>query len=93
MSEPFTQKLAESAICLKCANYWQSLLRFGVPFFILYNLVDYIWFRFTTEGALGYPWDFQIAVAAFAALVASTIWWLIMREIAALRRKTQRGNG
>jgi hypothetical protein len=90
MREPFTRKLAESSVCLKCANYWQSVFRFGLPFILIYRGIEYAAFRMTAgKMRLPFPWRFELPMDILVMFVASTLWWLLMREIAAWRRKNQ----
>ncbi len=73
MREPFSIKLAESSACLKCANYRQSVLRFGLPFIVLYHGLDYLVFRITTGNAgLRYPWRFAVIMSVPVMFIAST---------------------
>jgi hypothetical protein len=91
MHEPlFTKRLAESRVAFKFEKYWQSVLRFGLPFVILSYGSDYVTFRLTV-GTSGrrYDWGFTIVMGVISMFVVSTIWWLLMREIAAWKRKNQ----
>jgi hypothetical protein len=91
MPEPlFTKKIAASNIPFKFAKFHQSLLRFGLPLAALTIGIDYVAFRITTSGSgLSYPWVSSILFAVPAALAAAAVWWLLMREIAAWKRKNQ----
>jgi hypothetical protein len=43
-------------LSLKCTNYWQSVLRFGLPVVILYRGTDYVGFHMTAGNVgLRYP--------------------------------------
>jgi hypothetical protein len=78
-------------VSLKCANYWQSVLRFGLPFIILYRGIDYAGFRMTTHRVgVSYPWRTTV-IAMDIALVffVSAIWWGLMRQLVAWKRKSQ----
>ncbi len=88
MSEPFTSKLTRGS--LKCANYWQSVLRFGLPFIVLYRGLDYLVFRIASGNmGLRYDWRFALAMDAPVMLVVSALWWWLMREIASWKYKNQ----
>jgi hypothetical protein len=91
MREPLcTRKLAESSFVFKFEKYWQSVLRLGLPFVILVYGSNYVAFRLA-GGTSGrhYPWVSQIIAAVIVMFFVSTIWWLLMREIAAWKRKNQ----
>jgi hypothetical protein len=88
---PIAKKLAQSSYHLKCANYWQSVLRFGLPFVLLYRGIDYAVFRLTAKGtALRYPWRFDFATDLLVMFIVATLWWLLMREIAAWKVKNEK---
>ena len=86
MHTPFGLNLAD--ISLKCANYWQSVLRFGLPFIVLYRGIDYLLFR-VTAGNIGlrYHWPLALIMDVPVMLFVSTLWWGLMREIAAWKQK------
>jgi hypothetical protein len=88
--EPYTTKLAQSSYCLKCASYWQSVLRFGLPWIILYRAIDYVSFRVISRGgrALRYAWQVSLPIDLGTMLFVALLWWLLMREIAAWKRKS-----
>ncbi len=75
-------------LSLKCANYWQSVLRFGLPLVILYRGTDYALFRMTA-GAVGvrYPWRVAVVTDIPLLFLVSTLWWWLMREMVSLKRK------
>jgi hypothetical protein len=77
-------------LSLKCANYWQSVLRFGLPVVILYRGSDYALFRMTAR-AVGVPYPWRVAAVTDIPLVflMSTLWWWVIREIVSLKRKNQ----
>lgn len=93
MSEPFTKKLAESSACLKCANYWQSVVRVGLPFIIFFQGIDYVVSRITGKTALTHPWWLTAIMSILAMFTVSTLWWVLMREVAASRQKNQEQKG
>jgi hypothetical protein len=88
MGQRLTSKLFQES--LKCAKYWQSVLRFGLPSVILFEGINYAAFRMTLGNfGLSYPWRFTLKRDIFVALLASTLWWCFAREIAAWKRKNQ----
>jgi hypothetical protein len=91
MGEPlFTKKLANTNAVEKFASFWQSVLRFGIPSVIIYNSIDYAVFRISTANSgLKYHWALTIESSIPLIFVVSTLWWLLMREIAAWRRKNR----
>ena len=92
MGEPLTRKLAGSGYIMKCVNFWQAVLRFGLPFIILFRGIDYMFFRVARGNApLPYPWGFDLATDSLVTLFVSVLWWLYAREVAALRRKNEQG--
>ncbi len=77
-------------ISLKCASYWQSVLLFGVPVTILYRGTDYAIFRMITgKAGLLYPWRVTATMDVILVFLLSAIWWGLMRQIAAWKRKNQ----
>ena len=91
MPEPlFTKKIAASNIPFKFAKFHQSLLRFGLPWAGLFIALDYGSFLATSgHGRMHYPWLSTLILLVPSVLGASAVWWLIMREIAAWKRKNQ----
>jgi hypothetical protein len=78
---------------LRCLSYWQSVLRFGLPFIILYRGTDYASFRIISGNVgLRYPWRLAAAMDIPVMLLASAIWWGLMRQIAAWKRKNNGSN-
>jgi hypothetical protein len=88
MSESNWEKLIlESG---RWSNYWQSLLRVGVPFVILYRGTDYLIFRvFTIKGGvrLSYSWISASLMDIPIMFLVATLWWLYWRQIARKRRE------
>jgi hypothetical protein len=79
-------------ISRKCGRYWQAVLWFGLPFTILYRGIDYTIFRITTANAgLSYPWRGTAVKDVALLFLVSTIWWGLMRQIAASERNNTRG--
>jgi hypothetical protein len=75
-------------ISIRCATYWQSVLRFGLPFIVLYRGIDYGIFRIITEKAgLVYPWRAVATTDVPLMLLVSAIWWALMRQVASWKRK------
>lgn len=92
MGKPPTWTLEK--ISLKCSNYWQSVLLFGLPLIVLYRGIDYAIFRITIDKAgLPYPWRVTATMDVLLMFLVSAIWWGLMRQIAGSRRKNQEGNG
>jgi hypothetical protein len=90
MLGPFTGRLGQGS--LKCAHYWQSVLRVGLPFIILYRGVNYaVFWAVVGTGGWSYPWRAAVAVDIPLVFLVSTLWWVFMREIAAWKRKNQQG--
>jgi hypothetical protein len=86
MHKPLTWSLGK--ISLKCSHYWQSVLLFGLPVTVLYRGIDYAIFRLTAEKAgLLYPWSVAATMDVPLMLLVSAIWWGLMRQIAAWKRK------
>jgi hypothetical protein len=90
MREPFTARLARGS--LKCANFRQSVLRFGLPVVLLFRATDYIIFWMTLgRFRLQYPWLFEIPADVALLFFVSVPWWWLMREIAAWKSKNHQG--
>src|SRR5437588_7504231 len=89
MHKPHT--LALEQIILMCSSYWQSVLRFGLPATVLYRGIDYAAFRIITgKPRLLYPsWRAVAIMDISLMLLLSAIWWGLMRQIAASKRKNQ----
>jgi len=86
MFAQFTNKVIQGS--LKCASYWQSMLRFGLPWTITYRGIHYLMFRLAGGDSLGhYPWLFFLPLDIFVMFVMSTVWWGFMREIVSWKRK------
>ncbi len=88
---PERHNLSLEQLSLKYASYWQSVLRFGLPFTILYVVVNYAVFRAAIGNVgLPYPWR-SVAIPDVAYMfLASTVWWGLMRQIANWKRKNQK---
>jgi hypothetical protein len=90
MHEPSTWNLEH--VSLKCASFWQSVLRFGLPCIILYRGIDYASFRMITgKAGLLYPWHVAAIMDVPLMFLVSAIWWGLMRQIAAWKQKNQVG--
>ena len=74
----------------KCSSYWQSVLRFGLPCIVLYRGIDYLAFRATT-GTMGpsYPWRITLPSDLALVFMMATIWWALMRQLAAWKHKNR----
>lgn len=76
---------------LKPASYWQSLLCFGLPCIVLYGLVNYVIFRLATcNVGLRYPWRSVIVPDLAFMLLVTTVWWILMRQLASWKRKSEK---
>ncbi|HXU19462.1 MAG TPA: hypothetical protein VN788_02650 [Verrucomicrobiae bacterium] len=72
-----------SELCSKYSSFWQSLLRFGLPFILIYYLVNYIIFRVTLKNTgLQYPWKSAVIPDVFFMFLVSAVWWIVMRQFA-----------
>src|ERR1700733_2199329 len=80
-----------SAHSAKCVKYWQSLIRFGFPFIILYGGIDYGTFRLTA-GKAGLPYDWRTALIFDVPVmfIVAALWCGITREVVAAKRKSTR---
>jgi hypothetical protein len=76
---------------LKYTNYWQCVLRFGLPLILVVRGITYLEFRLRA-GKTGmrypYPFPFEFAVDICVMLFASTLWWWVMRKLVALSSKS-----
>ncbi len=65
----------------KTTNYWQAVLRVGLPIITLYRASHYLAF-FITMGTvtLHYPWRFAVIMDVITIFVLSTLWWSLMRS-------------
>jgi hypothetical protein len=77
----------------KCSSYWQSLVRFGLPVAVLYGVAEYASFSFTRTAGMRYPWRVELASDVALMLVASAIWWGLMRQLRSWKRKHHGENG
>jgi hypothetical protein len=75
----------------KCSNYWQGVLRFGLPFVLLYRLANYAVFLLTVgDQGIRYDWWANCLWDILLLFVVSTLWWLFMREVNSVRKKRHR---
>jgi hypothetical protein len=86
MADPSSKKLIlESS---RWTNYWQSVLRFGLPFIVLYRGTDYLIFRIAKGNAgLPYSWWPVLMMDVPVLFVVSGLWWFYWREIARKRKE------
>jgi hypothetical protein len=69
---------------LHCTNYWQSVLRIGLPFIILYRGFSYAMFRIIAGNfAWSYPWRRIVIPDVVYMFLVSTILWVLARQLAA----------
>ena len=76
---------------LKCTHYWQCVLRFGLPFIVAVRGIAYLEFRVKAGGSgvrYPYPFPFEFVVDVCVMLFVSTLWWWVMRKLAALSSKS-----
>jgi hypothetical protein len=78
----------------KTTNYWQALLRVGLPFIVLYRGTDYLIFRVMKGNRVGlhYPWWFAVTMDVITMLILSTLWWSLMRSGFGKHRRPDNGN-
>lgn len=67
----------------KTTNYWQALLRVGLPVISLYRATQYLIFYISKDKTVGlrYPWRFSIIMDLITIFVLSTLWWSLMRSV------------
>jgi hypothetical protein len=88
MNELFSSRLTR--ISYKFDTFGKSVVRFGLPWVILYRGIDYLSFRMTLgKAGLPYPWRMVLAMDLPIMLVVSAVWWGLMREISIWKRKNQ----
>ncbi len=66
----------------KTTNYWQAVLRVGLPIIALYRGTDYLIFRVLKGNLvrLQYPWRFSVIMDVITIFILSTLWWSLMRS-------------
>jgi hypothetical protein len=65
----------------KTTNYWQAVIRIGLPVILLYRTTDYLIFRLGNGSrTLRYPWIFSLTIDLVTTLILSTLWWSLMRS-------------
>jgi hypothetical protein len=75
-------------ISRKCSSYWGSALFLGLPFTFLYRGIDYLIFCITTQSSrFAYLWSATLKWDIFLLFVVSFIWWGLMRQLVAWKRK------
>ena len=90
---PKSSMLPLESISQKYSKYWRSILFFGLPFVVLYRGIDYMIFWLTTgKSGLVYPWRLVTIMDIPLMFLVSAIWWAIMRQLAAWKRKYQMDN-
>jgi hypothetical protein len=79
----------------KTTNYWQAVLRVGLPFIVLYRGTDYLIFRIVNGNCIGlrYPWRFAVVMDVVTMLILSTLWWSLMRSGFGKHRRPDNENG
>ena len=77
---------------IKCANYLQCVLRYGLPFITVYSALNYALFRLGAGNSkLDYPWRAVILPNIAFMFLVSFLWWLLMRQLAIWKKKLQSG--
>ena len=63
-------------------NYWQAVLRVGLPIIALYRGTHYLIFRVeaTNLVRLQYPWRFGVIMDVITIFIISTLWRSLMRS-------------
>jgi hypothetical protein len=67
----------------KTSNYWQAVLRVGLPVMLLSRVGHYVISYIEGGNSLGlsYPWGFAVILDLCTILIVSTLWWSIMRSV------------
>jgi hypothetical protein len=68
----------------KTTNYWQAVLRVGLPFVVLYRGADYLIFRIMKDSRARFhylPWQAAVVIDVVTVLILSTLWWSVMRSV------------
>jgi hypothetical protein len=64
----------------KQPKYWQSVLRFGIPWIIVYRGIDYLCFRIANRNSgIRYDWWLLIIIDIPLIFVAPALWRLFTR--------------
>lgn len=90
--DPFAGKLGQ--YWLKCANYWQAILRIGIPLILIVRGINYVEFRMAVRhSGARYPyflsfWSEFIIDICIALVVSAVFCWMV-RKFAALKQKNQ----
>jgi len=65
----------------KTTNYWQAVIRVGVPMIVMYRVIHYLTFLIAGDSSVGrYPWRFAAVIDPIMILLLSTVWWSLMRS-------------
>ena len=78
----------------KTTNYWQAVLRVGLPIIALYRATDYLIFRIGKGNLvrLHYHWRFALIMDVITIFVVSTLWWSLMRSGFGRHRRSDNEN-
>jgi hypothetical protein len=78
----------------KTTNYWQAVLRVGLPIIALYRGTHYLIFRIEKGNLAGlqYPWQFAVIMDVITVFILSTLWWSIMRSVFGKPRRANNTN-
>ena len=82
------RKLSFTELCVKYGSFRRSVLRFGLPFIVIYYIVNYIIFR-AAKGNAGvrYPWERVIIPDLLYLFLVSALWWILMRVVSRAYKK------
>lgn len=80
-NDPFAGKFGQ--YWLKCASYWQSILRVGIPFILIVRGINYVEFRMAAQNSgAKYPYFFPgelIADVCIVLFVSAVFSWILRR--------------
>lgn len=67
----------------KTTNYWQAVLRVGLPVTGFYRATQYLIFYIGKGNVAGlrYPWRFSLLMDVITIFALSTLWWSLMRSV------------
>jgi hypothetical protein len=67
----------------KTANYWQAVLRVGLPVIVIYRACHlfFFWLAGGKPSGASYPWRFAVIVDPLAVFIVATVWWSAVRSV------------
>jgi hypothetical protein len=91
MHEPLKWKLAGGSP--RGPSLWQSVLRFGLPFILLFHVIGYAISRMNRDRStwLLHPWWLEIIGDVFLLFFVSAFWRRIVRESGTWKDKKRQG--